>query len=577
LAVSTRARPPLPTPLLRSRGEVVEIGTDDLAMDRHEAQLLFESVDVQFSDDEIDRLVDQTEGWPVGLYLAALASKVGGPASTGFAFRGDDRLVGDYLRAEVFSHLAPSTVEFLTHTSVLDHLCGPLCDAVLGARGSQAMLEMLEASNLLLVPLDRHREWYRYHRLFRDVLVAELRRNEPDLLAELHIRAAQWLEANRMPAAAIGHAQSAGDAELVARLVTRAAQPAYAAGRATTIRSWFEWFRTDGSIERFPNVAVLGGLFESLRGRPASAERWAMAAETGVFEDTLPDGSSIGAWRAFLRALTAPAGVAQMRADARLAYETLGSDSPFRTGALVFEALSLVMEGDLETADPIFAHAIDLGEDLASWTAAAVALAERALVAVARQDWDDARTLAARAVTMMEAHDEYLEAAVVHVAAARIAVHDSDPGAAREHLARAARLRPLLTYAVPFTAHFELEMARAYLELADPSGARTVLRGMRDTLRQRPSLGILHDEAKRLEAELDTMRHGSIGASSLTVAELRVLPYLSTHLSFREIGERLYVSRHTVKTQAISVYRKLGVASRSEAIARAQEIGLLAS
>jgi LuxR family maltose regulon positive regulatory protein len=171
--------------------------------------------------------------------------------------------------------------------------------------------------------------------------------------------------------------------------------------------------------------------------------------------------------------------------------------------------------------------------------------------------------------------EEYLEATVVHVAAARVAAHDGDHGAARDRVARAARLRPLLTYAIPCTALFQLELAKAYLELADPNGARTVLRELRDTLRQRPDLGILTNEADRLRSELDAARHSSLGMSSLTGAELRLLPYLTTHLPFREIGERLHISRHTVKTQAISVYRKLGESSRSEAIARAQDVGLL--
>ena len=135
LAVSTRTQPPLPTPLLRSRGDVVDVGVDDLAMDRQEAQLLFAGAGVQFSDDEVDRLVEQTEGWPAGLYLAALASKIGRSPGTGFTFRGDDRLMGDYLRSEVFAELDPAVVTFLTRTAILEHLSGPLCDAVLENAG----------------------------------------------------------------------------------------------------------------------------------------------------------------------------------------------------------------------------------------------------------------------------------------------------------------------------------------------------------------------------------------------------------------------------------------------------------
>jgi LuxR family transcriptional regulator, maltose regulon positive regulatory protein len=171
--------------------------------------------------------------------------------------------------------------------------------------------------------------------------------------------------------------------------------------------------------------------------------------------------------------------------------------------------------------------------------------------------------------------DDYLEAAVVYAVAARSSIHCGDRRAATEYIARAARLRPLLTYAIPCTAQFQLQIARAYLELADPSGARAVLREVRDILRQRPDLGVIASEHDEIQTALDAIRAGHIGTSSLTVAELRLLPYLSTHLTFRQIGERLFVSRHTVKTQANSVYRKVGASSRNEAVERVHEAGLL--
>ena len=143
-------------------------------------------------------------------------------------------------------------------------------------------------------------------------------------------------------------------------------------------------------------------------------------------------------------------------------------------------------------------------------------------------------------------------------------------------MARAARLRPLLNYALPVvSAQALLEMARAYIALADPGGARAVLRQASDIFQQRPDLGNLPDIADELRTKVDTVSAGAMGASSLTTAELRLLPLLPTHLSFREIGERLFVSRHTVKTQAISIYRKLGATSRSETIERMHELGLL--
>jgi LuxR family maltose regulon positive regulatory protein len=172
--------------------------------------------------------------------------------------------------------------------------------------------------------------------------------------------------------------------------------------------------------------------------------------------------------------------------------------------------------------------------------------------------------------------DDYAHSAFVHAVAARTALHRGDGPAAREHLARAARLRPLLTYGLSFLAvQTLLELARAYLALDDPAGARATLRQARDVLQQRPDLGDLPAQVRDLEAVLERAGGAGGGASSLTTAELRLLPLLSTHLSFREIGERLFVSRHTIKTQAISVYRKLGVSSRGEAVQRVRELGLL--
>jgi LuxR family maltose regulon positive regulatory protein len=192
---------------------------------------------------------------------------------------------------------------------------------------------------------------------------------------------------------------------------------------------------------------------------------------------------------------------------------------------------------------------------------------------------DDAAAFADEAAAVMRerSFDDYWTNGLVFAWLARVALHRGDVAAGRDYVARAARLRRLLSYALPVVSvQALLEMGRAYVALADPAGGRAVFRQINDILRQRPRLGILPRQAEELGGMLDTMRGGAPGASSLTTAELRLLPLLQTHLTFREIGERLYVSRHTVKTQAISVYRKLGVSSRSEAIARMHELGLLA-
>ena len=205
------------------------------------------------------------------------------------------------------------------------------------------------------------------------------------------------------------------------------------------------------------------------------------------------------------------------------------------------------------------------------------AAAEQCNVAADLGDWHQVSALAQRAVELVEAghFEDYWTSALVYAWAARAAVHEGDISQARFYLGRASRLRPLLTYALPVVSVQALVgMAHSYIAMADPGGAAAVLMQVHDILQQRPDLGDLPRQAARLESRIATINARAAGASSLTAAEMRLLPLLSTHLSFREMGERLFVSSHTVKTQAYSVYRKLGVSSRSEAVARMHELGL---
>jgi LuxR family transcriptional regulator, maltose regulon positive regulatory protein len=579
LAIGSRDALPLPAARLRAQGGILEIGVDDLAMGEHEAASLLEGAGIEPVDEHVRDLVVRTEGWPVGLYLAALAVKAGSPyTDVGSTFTGEDRFVGDYLRSEFLDRLSPTEVSFLTRTSILDRMCGPLCDATLGRTRSSAVLEELEGRNLLVIPLDRHRDWYRYHRLFRELLAAELRRREPELVPELHLRAAAWYEANGRSELAIEHAQAGGDADCVGRLVLQLANPVWASGRADTVMRWMEWFETQSLVERYPGVAVHGALMSALMGRPADTERWAAAAERTESGGLLPDGNTVEGTVAYLRALLCRSGVDAMQRDAQIAWSGLSIASPYRATMLHAEGLAHLLAGDAERADAIFARAVDAATDAAVVPFVPVVLAERGIVAIERDDWPGADQFAEPAQSIMQdgGLDDYWTSALVYAWLARVALHRGDVAQGQDYVARAARLRPLLTYALPVvSAQALLEMARAYIALADPAGGRAVLRQVNDIFHQRPELGVLPAQADALRLQLDTLRGNAPGASSLTTAELRVLTLLPTHLSFREIGERLYVSRHTVKTQAISIYRKLDVSSRSEAIARMHEVGLL--
>jgi LuxR family maltose regulon positive regulatory protein len=270
-------------------------------------------------------------------------------------------------------------------------------------------------------------------------------------------------------------------------------------------------------------------------------------------------------------------GLSQMRADAQVAHEQLNPGSPWRATALLLEGISYLLDGEAEHADPILAHAVEVATLVGATPTAATALAQRALVAIDRDDWLHAEMLTQQALAVMRAGhvDNYAMSPFVYAVAARTALHQGDVLGAQRHLTQAARLRPLLTYAMPHrAAQTLLELARTHLALSDAAAAKVVLREARDLLRRRPNLGVLPAQAEALRGQLGTIRGESLGVSLLTTAELRLLPLLFTHLSFREIGQRLYVSQHTAKSQALSIYRKFGVSSRSQAIERAQQLGV---
>jgi LuxR family transcriptional regulator, maltose regulon positive regulatory protein len=580
LAVLSRGEPPLPMARWRAEGRLAELGPDELAMDPAEVVMLLSAAGFELPDGEVAELTRRTEGWPVALYLAALSIKAQHSRNGArVRFGGRERLLVDYLQSALMAGLSPTEVRFLTRTAVLERLSGPLCDAVLGTAGSAAVLASLERANLLVVPLDRQRAWYRYHPLFRELLRGELERHEPELVRELARRAARWCQRHGLPEAAVDYAMDAGDADLVARGVEQAAIGVYRSGRLVTVQRWFDWFDDHGLIHHYPAVAMLGAWIQALGGHAAAAERWAAAAEQGSYEGLLPDGSaSIDGWRALLRAKLCRHGVTQMRTDAEQALTLIAVGSLWRAPAQLLAGISHLLAGDLGVADDVLAEAVEVAQDTGATLAASVALAERALLAIGRQDWQDAEILVEQARSLVEsAHlEDCATSIVLYAAAARVAIHHGNRDQADQDLARARQLQPQATHALPYYAvQARLELIRAYLAHSDMAGARTVLREVDDLLRWRPDLGILRDQANQLRSQLDHLRGDAIGTSPLTTAELRLVPLLATYHTFREIGQRLHLSQHTVKSQALSIYRKLGVSSRGRAVQRVQEIGLL--
>jgi LuxR family transcriptional regulator, maltose regulon positive regulatory protein len=260
-------------PRLRASGDALEFLGSDLALDAAGAERIFAELSVSLTPELAAVVTERTEGWPAGIYLAALmAHDSNGEALT---VSGEDRYVADYLYRESLIHLPETIQRFLRYTAVLDQLCAPLCDALLEESGAQERLRMLEGSSLFVVALDRRRQWYRYHALFREFLLGELLRVEPDVIITLELRAADWYESNGSPALAIEHLLRTTERDRCVKLVAQLALPTYQAGQMSTVQRWLSALG-ESAVEDYPPLAVLAGWAAALTGHTADAQRWAL-------------------------------------------------------------------------------------------------------------------------------------------------------------------------------------------------------------------------------------------------------------------------------------------------------------
>ena len=576
VVVASRSPSELPLGLLRSLGAVAEITSGDLAMDANEAAGVFASVGIDVGDG-LAAILERTEGWPVGLYLTAMAMKAGAPSPAEPDIHGDDFFLADYLRQELLGAVSATTMSFLTRTSILTRLSGPLCDFVLEVDDSGDVLAQLERANLLIVPMDRTRTWYRYHSLLQDYLRSELDRHEPDIEKGLHGRAAMWFESNGYPDLAIEHVMAAGDIEHFAAMVTKSARRVYAEGRMEKISGWLHALEEGKALLDHPELAALGAFGLALEGDAAASERFGMSALTDEV-GRLVDDDLLGPFALLLRSHQVLRGPEQAREDAQNARAAFGKQVEWIPNCLGAEGFATTAIEGIEAAEVLWTDGLWRSEPMQAHPFTTLGLAQRALAAIARTEWDEAEAWNAKAVDLIEDRrlDRYITSGLAFTIAARLAARTGDVSSARTHLASAATVRPRLTLAMPILAVQTLnEMAKAYIEVADMAGARRVTRDAADIIAVRPRLGTIATEHQAIKERLAEMPAGSVGVSSLTTAELRLLPLLVTHLTYPEIGERLYVSRHTVKTQAMSIYRKLGVSSRTGAVEKARDAGLI--
>jgi LuxR family maltose regulon positive regulatory protein len=576
LVLASREEPQIPLGRLRANHRLIEVKAQDLVMTRSEGAALLDAAGLELGPEAIARLVERTEGWPAGLYLAALSLKGSrDPDEAAKEFAGDDRLVADYLRDELMSGLPSDELGFLVRTSVLERLSGPLCDAVLERQGSAEVLRRMSRTNLLLVPLDRRDHAYRYHALFREMLQAELHRLPGDDESKLHARASAWYAERADFDRAVPHAIAAGDVELAGDLIWGRAASYASAGLEPTLERWLSNF-TEEQIASTPTLCLAQAACRLSQGDGAQVAHWTATALRVLAAGDRDDREALEVTAAAIKASgAAMEGVARMGEDAARAYALLADDSPWRSLCRFIEGVALHLAGDREAARGTLEGGARRGAAAAPHIET-LCLAQLALLALDEGDLDAASWAAERSLAGADRHglNEYPTSALVFAVGALVRARRGRAADARRDIRHANELLERLSGLSPwYEAEARIAIARALALLDDIPGARAQLGDAGRFTAQVADAPVLADWSQLAWQEADPA--AAVERWPLTPAELRLLHFMPTHLSFREIAEQLVVSANTVKTQAQAIYRKLGVSSRAEAVACAEAAGLI--
>lgn len=576
VVVSSRSEPTLPLAALRVQGKLVELRAQDLRFTASEANAFMNGgLEIGLTPREIDLLVERTEGWPAGLYLAALSLRgVSDRSAFVRSYGGANHFVVDFLVDEVLDAYDPATQALMIRASILDRMCGRLCDAVLDQNGSGARLADLARTNLFLVPLDDRGEWFRFHHLFAELLRVELEHREPGRAQALHSRAYAWHRDHGSPDDAIKHALEAGAFDEAAKLIA-AVWPDYStAGRHASVLAWLERFPLDVLHEHQPLLLVQAWV-SSLCARRDDAEA-AIAAVEEAGEPTpgpLPDGfSSIDASLATLRGTIPWDDVGEALENARLAAELEGAESSWWPVICAALGRALYLRGATDDADRWFAQAVDAAAASQRWTWSLSALAYRSIIAGEQGRRDEQELLSDQAVRLAQERG-------VEDIPAEVSIASGLSGASGGRIEQALLL---LERVVVDLRSCGQPIELAYALICQASVLRTVgdkvafagsIAEARATVDSCPDPGVLCERLTALERPQKTRQPSA--EKELSARELVILRGLSGPLSARDIGRELFVSHNTVNSHARSIYRKLGVNSRSAAVRQGRELGLI--
>ena len=562
---------------LRAHRKVVEVRTGELAMARTEASDLLEAAGLHLGAAELTTVVRRTEGWPAGLYLAALSLREDRDVPTAVSrFGGADRLVSDYLQDEFLTPLGHAKTAFLMRTSVLDTLSPAACDAILECSESGRTLAELASSNALLISLDRNGDSYRLHPLLAQMLRAELRRLEPLRECHLHRLASAWYGAQQEPLLAIRHAVAAGEVAAAGDLLSAEAPAHIAHGRNDTVQSWLKEFSPE-QIAGCAPLALVAANSRLAAGAGAEAEHWAAAAVSRMGDAPPRARGSLRAAALLPAAAAARDGLAGMRRDTARARELGPDDGPLISTCNLLDGVALHLTGDRDGARGFLAAGARGGAGSAP-NVQALCLAQLGLLLVQDENWESAASVTTRARSKLELGGlgSYPTSALVFAVSGLVRAHRGMRDEARADTQRSSALVALLDDFAPwYQAETLLTLARAALRLGHLSDARTLTTEAESFVDETPDSPVLRDWIEESRAQLGAVARSAEKAWTLTSAELRVLRLLPTHLSFPAIAKSLFVSPNTVKTHVRAVYRKLDASSRAEAVAMALDAGLL--
>lgn len=569
--VSGRSLPAIGLQRLGTQRRVLALTDRDLALSLDQARDLIAGAELVVEPARAERIHRTAEGWPAGVYLVALACTKADtePPSEG-------QSVAAYLHEQVLDGLDASTLEFLTESSVLDELDGPTCDAVLRRTGSRATLAHLADSHLLVMPIDVGAGTYRYHGLLRDVLRSELERLRPGTAQGLHARASRFFADRGDRKSAVRHAVHSGDRNLTDSLVWQFQPTMLGLGQGETLVSWLKPL-AEAEFELSPVLATTQALAAMVAGDGPSLRLWLDIAGRHQPSTRLPDGTLLGSVLAMLDAVLCDRSTAAMLESAERSIAFDDREGPFRLVAMYLRGVGLGLLGDPEAASLYLNDSLLLG--LAYPVLAVAMLSQLAALAIQGGEWAEARHAIQRGLGIYQRYQlQHLPNQVnLPAAAAVLAAHDGDATAARAHITLAQNLLARMDRFAPWISLQSLMMlTRAEHELGNDRAAGQLLAEARPFLADLPDAVSVASELNVLTETINANQSSSRGMSSaLTMAEIRLLGYLPTHLTYAQIADDLCVSVNTVKSQTKAIFRKLDVESRHDAVLRGAADGLL--